>query len=158
MKKYMIELGIILVLSVAIGLVYNHTQATPMPLFSKYEPMPVTETGEDLSAYYDEIDADTLQGLMDADMVVVLDARIAEKYDSGHIPGAVSLPIVDFQQKYDSVAPLLQENKSIVVYCIGVHCVDSAMLAKQLHDNGHREIFVYKGGIEEWLQLGYPVE
>lgn len=158
MKKYMIELGVILVLSIAIGLVYNQFQDTPLALFGKYDPAPVSETGEDLSVYYDEIDADTLQGLMDAEMVVVLDARTSEKYDSGHIPGAISLPIVDFQQKYEAVAPLLQENKSIVAYCIGVHCIDSAMLAKELHQKGHKEIFVFKGGIEEWLQLGYSVE
>ncbi|NIM10980.1 MAG: hypothetical protein GTO45_03250 [Candidatus Aminicenantes bacterium] len=162
MKKFFIELGVILILSITISVAYNHLQESSLPLFTKYQPNPALAAGEDLSIYYDDMDVETLRSLLEADMVVLLDARSASDYSKGYIPQAVSFPIGEFNQKYPEVAELLadadRQGKSIVIYCIGVHCLDSSLLAKELHNKGHREIFVYKGGIEEWQELGYPVE
>jgi rhodanese-related sulfurtransferase len=162
MKKFFIELTVILALSIIIGLAYNHFHESSLPLFSKYQPNPALAAGEDLSAYYGEIDVETLRSLLEADMVVLLDARNAFDYSQGHIPRAISFPIGEFDRKYSDAAELLTEagrqQKSIVIYCIGVNCLDSSLLAKELHKKGHREIFVYKQGIEEWKQLGYPVK
>ncbi len=46
----------------------------------------------------------------------------------------------------------------IITYCVDIDCNDSFILAKKLYENGQREIFVYKGGIEEWVSLGNKVE
>jgi rhodanese-related sulfurtransferase len=96
--------------------------------------------------------------MVEAEMAVLLDARTRENYNKGHIPQAVSLPIAEFKQTYDTVSHLLIEDKAIIIYCIGVDCIDSSMLAKELHQKGHQDIFVYKEGIEEWQELGYPIE
>jgi 3-mercaptopyruvate sulfurtransferase SseA len=162
MKKFFIELSVIVVLSMAIGVAYNHFQDSSLPLFKKYRPGPAPAAGEDLSIYYHDIDGETLKSLLEADMVVLLDARSASGYSKGYIPGAVSFPIGEFNRTYPEVAKRLttaeKQGKSIVIYCIGVHCLDSSLLAKELHNKGHREIFVYKGGIEEWQELGYPLK
>jgi rhodanese-related sulfurtransferase len=162
MKKFLIELTVIVALSTAIGLGYNHFQDSSLPLFKKYQPNPAQAGDEDLSVYYNEIDGESLRSLLEANMVVLLDARNRIDYHNGHIPQAVSVPLGEFQQKYPEIKELLanadEQGKSIVIYCIGVHCLDSSLLAKELQKNGHREIFVYKGGIEEWQELGYPVE
>ena len=160
MKKFWIQIMIILGVSVAIALAYNQLSKSPLPLFKKYVPDAQTDrdTGEDLSVYYNEMDAETLESLKDTGTIVLLDAREALRFDEGHIPGAVSLPIMVFQERYDQVVPLLEDGKTIVIYCIGIHCTDSALLARELHHKGHQEIFVFKGGIEEWTALGYPVQ
>jgi rhodanese-related sulfurtransferase len=75
-----------------------------------------------------------------------------------HIPKAINLPIGEFEQMYDKISPLLTEDKAIIIYCIGIHCIDSSLLAKELYQKGYREIFVYKKGMEEWQELGYPIE
>jgi 3-mercaptopyruvate sulfurtransferase SseA len=162
MKKFIIELSVILVLSITISVAYNHFQESSLPFFKKYQPNPALAAGEDLTVYYHDMDVETLRSLLEADMVVLLDARSVSDYNKGYIPRAVSFPIGEFKRTYPKVAELLadagNQGKSIVIYCIGVHCLDSSLLAKELHNKGHREIFVYKGGIEEWQELGYPIK
>jgi rhodanese-related sulfurtransferase len=158
MTKLWVQVGIIVILGTAIGMAYNQFHESPLPIFKTYKPDPILEAGEDLSVYYIEIDVEGLRDMVEAEMAVLLDARTRENYNKGHIPKAVSLPIGEFKQIYDTVSHLLIEDKAIIIYCIGVHCIDSAMLAKELHQKGHRDIFVYRGGIEEWQELGYPVE
>lgn len=162
MKKFFIELSVILVLSITISVAYNHFQESSLPFFKKYQPNLSRVAGEDLTVYYHDMEVETLRSLLEADMIVLLDARSAFDYSKGYIPRAVSVPIGEFNRKYPEVAELLadadRQGKSIVIYCIGVHCLDSSLLAKELHNKGHREIFVYKGGIEEWQELGYPVK
>ena len=95
---------------------------------------------------------------MDANLAVLLDARTRGNYLAGHIPGAISLPISEFKQTFSRTSPLLVKNKAIIIYCSGVNCLDSSLLAKELAQREYRDIFVYKGGIEEWQALGNPVQ
>jgi rhodanese-related sulfurtransferase len=159
MKKFIIQLSIILLLSAVVGFAFNHFQKSPLPVLKKFVPPAVAQdSNEDLSKFYSEMDADTLRGLLDSDMIILLDARTANNFQKGHIAKAVSLPVSEFNKKYDLVSGLLTSDKTIVLYCIGINCIDSSLLARELFNKGHRNIFVYKGGIEEWESLGYPVE
>jgi rhodanese-related sulfurtransferase len=153
-----VQVGIIVIFGTAIGLAYNQFQQSPLPIFKTYKPDLTQETGENLSVYYIEMDVETLRDMVEAEMAVLLDARTRERYNQGHIPKAINLPIGEFKQMYDKISHLLTGDKAIIIYCIGVHCIDSAMLAKELNQKGHRGIFVYRGGIEEWKELGYPLE
>jgi rhodanese-related sulfurtransferase len=158
MTNLWVQVGIIVILGTVIGMAYNQFLESPLPIFTTYKPDPTGEAGEDLSVYYIEIDAEGLTDMVEADMAVLLDARTREDYNQGHIPKAVSLPIGEFKQMYDTVSHLLIEDKAIIIYCIDLYCPDSSKLAKELHKKGHPNIFVYRGGIEEWQELGYPVE
>jgi rhodanese-related sulfurtransferase len=153
-----VQVGIIVIFGAVIGMAYNQFQESPLPIFKKYKPEPKGETGEDLSVYYIEIDAEGLRDFVEAEMAVLLDARARENYNQGHIPKAISLPIGEFKQQYDAISHLLIEDKVIIIYCIDLYCPDSSKLAKELHQKGHRQIFAYRGGIEEWRELGYPIE
>ncbi|MCP5050536.1 MAG: rhodanese-like domain-containing protein [bacterium] len=160
MKKIWVQMIIILVVSFAFGLAYNQFSKTPLPVFEKYKVDTTTdrETGEDLSIYYQEMDGETLDSLKETDTIVLFDARTPDRYQKGHIPGAVSLPIIKFAETYDSVSHLMEEGKTIVLYCIDIHCMDSSLLAKELHKKGHQEIFIFKGGMGEWRKSGYMVQ
>lgn len=158
MKKFWIQLIIILGISLVTGLTLNYFSGESLPVFKAFTPRSTTPLAEDLSVYYREIDAETLNSLLESKMVVLFDARTNDMYSQGHIPGAYNFPIGEFQQKYPTISPLLPGDKDIVLYCIGVHCIDSSLLAKELYNKGHKQIFVFKGGIEEWESMGYPVE
>jgi rhodanese-related sulfurtransferase len=157
-----------LALSLVTGLVYNQFSQTPLPLFEPYDAHKVdlilnNKTGSDAAGEteiprFDEIDAETLQSLVEAEAAVLLDARQPLDFQQGYIPGAVSLPITRFKETYDAVSHLLSEGKTIICYCEGLQCTDSSMLAMELYKKGFKDIFVYKGGIEEWEQLGFPVQ
>lgn len=159
-KKLWIQLILILVVSAVVGLAVNGFSKNPLPLFSDYQPDTNTDksTGEDLTAYFQEMDVETLDSLRETGAIIILDARTPDKYEAGHIPGAISLPVSTFSETYPSVKPMLEDGKSLVLYCIGVNCIDSSLLARELYNKGHREIFVYKGGMEEWEAMGHPVQ
>ncbi len=161
MKRFFCELSIILLLGIGSGVIYNHFQKPPLPLFCDYNPKtdPVFVSADPAASIsFNEMDVETLRSLLETDMIVLLDARHPEKYKEGHLPKAISLPIGEFNQKYTGVEPFLAKNKSIVIYCIGIDCRDSEDLARELYKKGYRELFLYKGGFDEWQNFGYPVE
>jgi rhodanese-related sulfurtransferase len=168
MKKFFWQSFVILALSLVIGLAYNQFSKAPLPLFETYDAHKVDlilnnktgseAPGETKIPEFDEIDAETLQSLVEAETAVLLDARPPEDFQQGYIPCATSLPISNFKETYDTVSHLLSEDKIIICYCEGFNCTDSSMLAMELYKEGFKDIFVYKGGIEEWQQLGFPMQ
>lgn len=171
MKQFILQLSVILGLSLLLGLAYNHFSKTPLPLLKKYDPHMVDlvigsksdkgvadPSGEIRPPSFPEIDAETLQSLVEAEKAILLDARTADNFQRCHIPGAVNLPITRFNATYGFLTPLLEQNKTIICYCEGFDCTDSTLLALELFKKGHKDIFVYKGGMKEWEQLAYPME
>ena len=65
---------------------------------------------------------------------LILDARPAVFYELGHIPNAVSLPLVNFEVSFDRINKEynLKKFKQIIVYCSDRDCDDSVKLAKKL--------------------------
>jgi 3-mercaptopyruvate sulfurtransferase SseA len=55
-----------------------------------------------------------LKALLKADPVLVLDVRDADRYEAGHLPGAILLPLADLA---DRLSELRGENRPIVAYC-----------------------------------------
>lgn len=171
MKKFIWQLCVILGLSIVIGFAYNHFSKTPLPLFKKYDAHMVDlvisnqignkanpSSSETPVPTFQELDAETLQSLVEAEKAILLDARTADEFNHGHIPGAVNLPITRFNATYSFLTSLLSQNKIIICYCEGLDCTDSSLLALELYKKGHKDIFVYKGGMTEWEQLAYPIE
>ena len=66
--------------------------------------------------------------------VTVIDVRPKEEYDSGHIPGAVSIPIE--QLKRGSVSP--PKGREVIAYCRGRYCVYAVEAVSLLRKRGHR--------------------
>jgi phage shock protein E len=46
---------------------------------------------------------------------VVLDVRTSGEFQSGHVPGALHLPLSDFAQRLESVAP--DKTRPLLLYC-----------------------------------------
>lgn len=162
-KKFVLQTSIILLLSSIIGIAYNGFSKSPLPIFKKYDPIQVEDQGDDnpdgsQPVNINEIDAETLKYLMESEESLLIDARTGEEYNQGHLPGAVSLPVYEFDRVYPEVEGLFAEGKTIVTYCSSVTCIDSPLLAKKLYGKGYRDIFVYRGGFEEWTELNNPVE
>lgn len=169
MKQFILQFLVILGLSLTVAFTYNHFSKRPLPLFKQYDAPMVDlvitnqKNKNSLPAgfkipHFQEIDADTLQALVEAEKAILLDARTPDIFQRCHIPGAVNLPISRFNDTYEGVLPQLNQYKTIICYCEGHECTDSTLLAFELFKKGHMDIFVYKGGMAEWEQLAYPVE
>jgi rhodanese-related sulfurtransferase len=162
-KKFIVQTSIILAISCVIGFTFNGFSKSPLPIFTKYNPLRTVVKGEnnqdDIQGFIvNEIDAETLKYLLESEEVLLFDARAVEEYREGCLPTAVSFPAYEFDRVYPRVEGLFVTGKTIITYCSSVTCTDSPLLAKKLSGKGHENVFVYRGGFKEWSELNYPVE
>ena len=99
-----------------------------------------------------------MKQLVENRSAVVLDARAPEKYRAGHIPGALSLPVGGFEEGFPRFSGEIKKSAIIVVYCLGVTCHDSALLAQRLAEKGIGNILIYPGGMDDWSEKQYEIE
>jgi rhodanese-related sulfurtransferase/DNA-binding transcriptional ArsR family regulator len=84
--------------------------------------------------------------------VVILDARPAREFESGHIEGAISVPIDDLAGRLAR----LPKRKEYVAYCRGPYCVYADRAVEQLRASGRRARRLTEG-FPEWRAAGLPV-
>ena len=84
--------------------------------------------------------------MMNSQHVIVLDVRERNEFDSGHIPGAVLLPVGTITR--DTAAAVIPKSDSIVlVYCRSGNRSKTA--SQTLIDLGYTNIYEF-GGINTW--------
>jgi len=89
---------------------------------------------------------------------IVLDARPGEFYEEGHLPGALSFPLIDFDDVIGKLLKITDQHSPILIYCSGFECTDSHNFAANLKNMGFIDVKVYSGGFEQWQELGYEIE
>lgn len=89
---------------------------------------------------------------------IIIDARSEDLFKEGHIPGALSCPVYDFDENITRLKKQFGLTQNIVVYCSDVHCSDSRTLANKLIKEGYINVRTYPGGFSEWQHKGYPVQ
>jgi len=95
------------------------------------------------------------------DEVIFIDARDEEHYRAGHIPGAYLFDRFRPENYLTNVVPACLTAQQIVFYCNGGDCDDSEHAAIMLRDSiglPKQKVFVYGGGLTEWITNGLPVE
>jgi len=117
---------------------------------------PVLLTDEELAS--GEVSRERLKGLLEGGRIVLIDARAAGEYETGHIAGAISVPYQALAEHYDGLIQKVPLDAVIVCYCRSVTCDDSENLAREMKFMGHKNVVTYKGGWDEWSQAGYPME
>jgi rhodanese-related sulfurtransferase len=98
------------------------------------------------------LDADEVARLLKDDSIVLVDVRETDEYASERIPGAMSLPLSDF-----NVQSLPADGGRAVVFQCGsgvrsARAVDICRKAGLPHDSH------LKGGITAWKAAGLPIE
>jgi rhodanese-related sulfurtransferase/DNA-binding transcriptional ArsR family regulator len=101
----------------------------------------------------EEIGRDELLRRARAGEVVVLDVRPAAEYRSGHIPGAVSIPVDELADRLDE----LPGDLDVVAYCRGAWCVFAHDAVRLLTARGRRAYRLVDGMLE-WRLDDRPVE
>ncbi len=86
-------------------------------------------------------------------LVTVLDVRPPEEFASGHVPGALNIPM-------DQLARRLRElpkGREVIAYCRGPFCLMSFEAVELLRRKG-LEARRLQDGMPEWRTAGLPVE
>ena len=86
-------------------------------------------------------------------LVTVLDVRPPEEYASGHVPGAINIPLSELERHLDELDPA----QEVVAYCRGPHCVLAFDAVSRLRKKGMKARRL-DGGLPEWRLGGLPVE
>ena len=75
-----------------------------------------------------------------------------------HIPGSRNASVSDprFVGQVESILGEKGKSYPIVTYCGGFECNASKCAAKLLLERGHTQVSVFEGGMEDWLDAGYP--
>jgi rhodanese-related sulfurtransferase len=92
---------------------------------------------------------------MQAKGALMLDARGLDFYKMGHIPGALSLPLEDFNTAFTRLEPTLRQRFDIIVYCAGYGCDASHEVVRMLRDRGVAAVILAEGW-PAWTDAGYP--
>lgn len=102
-----------------------------------------------------QADAVGMQELLErarSGQVVIVDTRPAHEFTSGHIEGAISIPIDDLQEQLAK----LPKRKEIVAYCRGPYCAYADRAVELLKASGRRARRL-ADGFPEWRAAGLPV-
>ncbi|PJZ24278.1 sulfurtransferase [Leptospira hartskeerlii] len=76
--------------------------------------------------------------------IVLIDVRPENEYNSGHLPGSISIPLKELKSKLDK----LPKRKKIFAYCRGKYCVLSEEAVKILRTEGYNAYRIPEGPLE----------
>lgn len=92
------------------------------------------------------------------DNTLVVDVLPKEYFESGHVPGAVNIPLgaTRFVETVEGVTR--DKSQPVVVYCADHDCDLSPKAAERLEQAGYSNVADFDGGLQAWKQEGYEVE
>ena len=87
---------------------------------------------------------------------VLVDSRVGTDRADGYIEGSVHL--VDSKTDCDSLARLIVTRTTpVIFYCNGVRCDRSSRAVGIAVACGYRNVYWFRGGIEEWRAKEFPL-
>ena len=91
------------------------------------------------------VSVDELETMIQSDNILLLDVRPSVEYESGHITGAISVPLNNLMSQLRN----LSRDKEIIAYCRGPFCVLADEAVKILSEKGYR-VRRLDQGYPEW--------
>ena len=156
--------GCMVLLGLSLGLAFTVNSLSPagIPLFGQWD----TSTGVVMAGSNDEnkvkakelINPLKVRRLIESGNIVLIDVRRADIFAQGHLPGARSVPLYDFEENRDRFLADVTPQDAVLAYCSGVTCTDSHTFAAHLLKMGFSNVSVYAGGFAEWAEMGFEVE
>jgi len=83
-------------------------------------------------------------------VALLVDVRSSSEFASGHIPGAINIPMEEIEARLDD----LDVNLPIVLIC---QSGKRARMSSSLLEPCQRQITVLEGGTQAWIRAGFPV-
>jgi len=156
------EVGILTGISVIAAFCVNYFSPNGIALVGQWDISRgvVSASGKN-DVVMDELVIDDIahaRTLYDTGNVLFVDARAFEDFNDGHVKGAVSLPVGQYEELIDGFLQLHDRDHPIVTYCSGRTCEDSHHLAQLLMERGYMNISVMIDGFPGWEAEGYPID
>ena len=112
----------------------------------------VMQVGLRETSEYGNVDVGEAQDLIAEDIaLVILDVRTVSEFDSGHVEGAINIPVEELSKRLSE----LNSNDELLVYCrTGNRSTTAVGILKE---NGYNRIYHMNGGITAWRSAGFPI-
>lgn len=96
------------------------------------------------------VNADKFEELIKSSKVQLVDARTAEEYTSGKIPGAINIDVKKDDFKYQAKTQL-NKDKPVAIYC---RSGKRSLIGAGILRNAKFKVVNLRGGIMEWEKAG----
>lgn len=98
----------------------------------------------------------SIELILNSPELIVIDARLIEEYQKGHIEGAVNL--VDSDVTKESLANILPDKATpMLIYCNGPRCLRSSRAAIKALKHGYNNIYWFRDGWADWIKNELPI-
>lgn len=153
MRK-LLHIGILLVAAVGVAALANAVHPGGIAWFVTRDVIYPPPTPEQAAATIsrDELLEAIQQG------ATVVDARKAEHFEEGRIPGAINVPSDDPASPLDELVARALPEDMVIVYCSGEPCDDSKIVFERLKAYGYQNVRLYFGGWRDWIEANLDVE
>ncbi len=88
----------------------------------------------------------------------IIDVRSRYEYNQGHLPKALSFPLMEFDDNVPQMMATIKPHDPILLYCSSAECDSSHTFAEHLKLMGFVDVKVFSGGVAQWQDAGYEVE
>lgn len=130
-----------------------------MSALSRVGERNVAEIGRVMTDYFrardslEPVSRDALIGMLNDELVTLLDVRPEDEFTVGHLPGALNIPVTELEQRLGELPP----GQEVIAYCRGPYCVFSVEAVTVLRSRGY-QVRRLEDGYPEWKAAGLPVE
>ncbi|MBW1722015.1 MAG: rhodanese-like domain-containing protein [Deltaproteobacteria bacterium] len=142
--------ALILCFATGMGLLANHFHPEGL---NPLEPIPPGGAGDIRVVSLQEA-----RRLFQSGKAFFLDARSPEDFRKGHLAGARSLPLQEFDRYFSSVLADVPQDAVIVTYCDGTRCPLARKLAEALLEFGFQDVRILENGWGVWVENNLPIE
>ena len=99
-----------------------------------------------------KISCQSLISLSNQDQALIVDLRSSEAFNSGHITASINIPLNDVSRRSNEI---INSSKSVVLVCETGSSSTNA--GETLKKEGLKDIFILRGGINEWKMSNLPL-
>jgi len=155
MKQSLLQAIGIIIISGALGIGVNAFRADGIPLVEHWQEKVLNEQ---LTGGLPAVSLREAKELHERGEALFVDARDPDFYKQGHIPGAINLPVRDYELVFPEVKEKIMAALRVITYCDGASCEMSVELTEKLLFSGLDRVEIFTGGIQQWKGAGLPVD
>ncbi len=138
-----VALGVIVLLG---GMIYHY--ATEAGLLANTDAVKAIQSVH-AGNFIPKLSLQRVSRLVNTDTVFI-DARVARDFATGHLDGAISLPVNTGKERRDRTLAGVSKAAPVVVYCQSSACKFAESVAVTLATDGFSNVSIFKGGWAEW--------
>lgn len=153
---------VLFVIALISAFLYNHLSPSGIALLGQWEPSQGVVTA---NSKIDSVNASieinaikTIEKIVQEQKSIIIDVRSRDTYDEGHLPNALSFPLVEFDERVSDILRIIKRESPVLVYCSSIECSDSHTFAERLILLKYANVNVFSGGFRQWQEMGYEIE